>query len=338
MTEAVLFAYNAGLHTSKLLPGRPELFDMLTERGLSPVVSEGAEHAFHGTEVDAEELTRQNGVEAARALGSLTLHNEIKVIVNRADRSLKLTDMPPMINENATRSLGHRKWDSQRKVLDPLGIGIPTTLITSGEDIDAFLTAHAAPKMIAKPQIGTFGKNVERLARDTVPERFAENPKWRNNYLLQPAYDVTIPLPSAIRPYDTAAREAFETGNQKDIRKELRMYGFYGHGQAEVFPVGRAFKDGKDHWFFVDPDTVPEEVHDGAKAAVTKAAEVSGAMAVLGATDYIYGSAAGEDPAWGVVELNLRTPYLVGYEHHAGAANRLHTMFADQIARTARPV
>lgn len=337
MSEAVLFAYNKGLHTSLMLPGRAALFSMLEERQLRPVVSTGAEEAFSDEgSVSALELINESGEETTREIGRMALHEEVKVIVNRADRSLKLSGLPPMINENATRSLGHRKWDMYTKVLEELGVAIPSHLITHDDATASFVAACPGNQVIVKPQVGTFGKGIQPVDRRNFATAFSENPDWDTTHLVQPAYDVTQPFPSAIRPYDMQERERFESLNVAGVRKELRMYGFYAYGNVEVFPVARSFINNEDNWFFVDPETIPEAVNDGAKAIIRKVAQVSGAAALYGAADYVYGHAGDQDNHWPVMEVNTRAPYIIGFEAHYDAAYKLHSMFADKIAEAGR--
>lgn len=337
MKSAVCFAYRYRRATPQnLLPGRPELFEKLRALELDPVVSLDAEEAFADGGVQAWMLIEHGESITHSSLGRLALGSDVPVIVNRVGRSLKTTvELPPMINENKTRSLGHRKWDAYQKVLLPLGIGIETSLVNTPDDVDKFLETTQAETLIVKPQIGTFGKGVQRVERAKAAGLFAANQKWYGAYILQPAYDIQSTFPSTIRPYDHASTEDFERYNAKGKDKELRMYGFHANGKTAVFPAARARHNDQDYWFFVDPDTIPHEVAAGAAMAIDKAALASGAVALYGTADYVWGSSRpDEDQSWKIMEMNMRDPYLIGYDKHPGVADKLRTMFASQIRQT----
>lgn len=153
--------------------------------------------------------------------------------------------------------------------------------------------------------------------------------------LLHTASDFGQPFPATLRPFDQASREDFETGAQSISSKELRVYGFHSPAGVSTFPVGRLVDNG-DHWFFVDPQSVPGELLAGTADAISKVAAVSGAAAVYGTVDYGYGTDGTHAPDWRAIELNARLPYLIGPDKHPDVSRAVHNLLIDQLAATAR--
>src|SRR5258707_166714 len=134
MSDVALFSYRSPeLPPGGNLSGRLQLFEKLRDFGLQPVVSLGAEGAYQGEEVVVHGLVDEDTTEH---LGSVALE-QMGVIVNRLGRSIQRVNLarpdllPPMINENLTRSLAFRKHRANDQVLEPLGIAMPTRLTTS---------------------------------------------------------------------------------------------------------------------------------------------------------------------------------------------------------------
>ncbi len=67
---------------------------------------------------------------------------------------------------------------------------------------------------------------------------------------------------------------------------------------------------------------------------MTLAAQETGSRAVSAALDFGYGSLNGETPDHHIVEYNGRMPYLVGYDKHAGVADKLRDHYADMVHDT----
>jgi hypothetical protein len=80
---------------------------------------------------------------------------------------------------------------------------------------------------------------------------------------------------------------------------------------------------------------VPYYVLESTKLAMGLTAEVTSARAVLGTVDWGYGTIGSEAPHWAAIELNAKAPYVIGYDKHAGVADRLRDLLADQIQATA---
>jgi hypothetical protein len=352
MSETVCFTYRNPDRPAndEFLPGREMLVNSLREEhGLEAVFTNQAEKSFtvagDGTTLvdtydfaDTPDVGRPDPLKARR----LELGSAIGVILNRQDRSFKAEDLNgeqvwrkvPTFNPNEVRSLGHRQNHVHQEVLDPLGVAMPTRLITGSADIDDFLTAEAsrATKYTAMPNVARGSKGIETLARDEVAGWFADNPDLQGKYLLRPAYDLTQPMPG-LRPFDDASQELFELSNNSLHPKRLRMYGMYAGGETRTLPVARLV-DGD--WFFVDPDSVPEELHTKTREVIGKVAELKNVKAVQGACDWAYGAYDGKPQEWRVAEARLRTPYMLGPNKHPEVSRRLHTMFAGQIAVAAR--
>lgn len=311
------------------LTGREQLFDKLRDLALQPHISGGAEDAYTEQSVAVRDLDSEATTQVALS--------SIGLIINRMNRSFNFDRMPlgaqeampPILNENAMRSLAFRKQRMWNEVLQPLGQGIPTLFLDRNADVDAFHSAQGAASYIVKPTNGFNGQGIVRLARDELSDLQLDA-----THILQPEYDFTLPFPAGLRPYDTHSREAFEGWSTSDAPKELRVYGFHSPVSTEVFPVGRALKDGQDHWFFIDPESVPEPVIEQSRAAIAKTAEVSASSAVLATVDSGYGRVADEDPAFHAIELNGKAPYIIGYDKHAGVADLLRDILSQQIYQT----
>lgn len=345
MSEFVCVSYRdevpADYQNRGNIPNLHQVQGGLLEHDLQLVVSEGAEAAFH----DSYVTTRAVDLSIASSLSQpLDVElGEVGVVLNRLNRSFKRGNlpqshnMPPVLNENETRSLAHRKHRSHLEVLEPLGLSMPTTLVAGNKDIDAFLAQNAATEIILKPNSGMNGQGVQRLARTAVHTAVAslEEIQGNDGFVLQPAYDFTIPFPARLRPFDERAREAFEAGSQSSMPKELRVYGFHSPAGVATFPVGRLVND-SDHWFFVDPNSVPGELLAGTADAMTRVSAVTGAAAVYGTVDYGFGTDGTHAPDWRAIELNARLPYLIGPNKHPEVSRIVHDMLIDQLAATAR--
>jgi hypothetical protein len=338
--NTVLFAYReAELPPGPNLAGRPQIFDKLRQRELDPVISLLAEAAFTETGVTVHELEVGESETAGPSQNREV--DELGLIVNRIGRSIKYdllpegANLPPMINENKTRSLAHRKHRMHDEVLEPLGIAIPTRLVTSIEDIEEFLAEQGVDEYVVKPDGGSESKGVQQLPAVRIADLFAANPDWmeEKKQIIQPAYDFTLPFPEHIRPLDIPSTGDFEGWSSSDAIKELRVYGFHSPAGTVVYPVARAMKQG-DHWFFMDPESLPQALLAVSRQAIAKVAEIADAPAVLGTVDIGYGTLPGHAPEWRAVEVNAKQPNVVGYNRHPGVADHLRELLANQIHAT----
>lgn len=333
MSELVCFAYGNNNAADPLMPDRPLLFGMLAERGLGTVVSSSAAAPFAEAgfvEAGRPEWTEE-GMLVFGAAGKIALHQEVRAIVNRASRVLRTPDLPPVINEDATRFLGYNKWRIHQEVFEQLGIGMPTAKIDLPADVESFLETHASSRFVAKPfKGGTYGNGVLTLDRDSVLPTFDADTDIYGTHILQPHYDLTVPFPAGLRPYDCASREQFTAQNQPGKRKELRMYGFHTDGVTYTFPAARTLDPG-DNWFFIDPDSVPETVVRQTGETISQISKVTGARGMYCAVDFGYGGNNTEEASWRLIEANMRSPYMIGSDKHAGVAYALRTLFADQL-------
>jgi hypothetical protein len=324
------------------LSGRPQIFEKLQDRDVEPTVSLLAEVAFQGADIHVYDLGT-DGAEETVVNGRAIPLDTVGVIINRIGRSIKMDllpegmQLPPMINENKTRSLAFRKHRAHDEVLAPLGISIPTVLATTGTGIDAFMAVHHRGSFIVKPDSGTNSEGIQKVARGDVPKLFRDNPNLFGKNVIQPAYDFTHAFPGSLRAYDAASQEAFDGWSNSDVTKEMRVYGFASPAGTTVFPVGRAIHEG-DQWFFIDPESVPQHVLESSRQAMVKTAEITSARAVLGTVDWGYGNVGNEAPGFHAIELNAKAPYVIGYDKHAGVADHLRDLLADQIQATAYDV
>jgi len=334
--KTAIFAHpKETLPEKSLLPNKKELFLKLLDRDIQPLLSFNGEQAFTDNGVEVSELMTE---QTTRAFGDVALC-DIGVVVNRLDRSFKQEDMRsawdeapvPISNENAMRSLVFRKHRVQDEVLEPLGLGMPSLLVESALDAERFMEEHPADQYIVKPTSGTFSKGVERLQASQVMGSLRQ-PEKLGSVIIQPAFDFTIPMPKSMKPFDRESGDEFEIWARSNATKELRMYGFYDGEKTDVFPVARAMKDGQDHWIFVDPESLPDELAENTKRVLSSAADLTGSRAIYAALDIGYGSiSTDKEPGYHVVELNGRMPYMIGYDKHAGVADTLRDMYANQL-------
>jgi hypothetical protein len=247
MTESVVFAYKPEEPTAEQLegniPGMAQIFDKLRERDLQPYLALGAEAAFTEAGVDLAAYDFA-GMQTCSA-GTLALA-EVAVIFNRLNRSLKLPAiphaeaLPPVINANASRSLAHDKFRAYQEVLRPGGLAIPTELVASQDDIEAFLEQQGASRFMIKPVHGFASWGVEEVARDELVERFTADSQLYDHHIIQPAYDLTVPFPKSVRPYskEGPVREDFDFLSAVGQSKEIRVYGFHSPaGTASGFSL-----------------------------------------------------------------------------------------------------
>lgn len=346
MSDVICFVYPKELPAAFESPksnisGMPQIMDMLVERDLRPVLSAHAEAAFGEKTVAAVE-PRGKGYGPAFPPRTYEL-SAVGALHSRLNRSIKkerlpeAIELPPTINDNATRSLAFRKARMHEEVLEPLSLGVPTHLVTSVEDVEVFLAEQSAKEIIVKPNSGYNSIGVQRIGREAVRELFEGNQnllKGGSLQILQPAYDFTKPFPTTLKPYDKKSQPGFERWTGSDLSKEVRVYGFHSPQATEVFPVARAIDNDaesgdKDKWFFIDPDSVPETLLEDTQNIMQRAALVSGAIGLYGSVDYGY------DGDWRIIEVNARMPYMIGYSKHQGVADVLRTIFADQLLAVA---
>ena len=62
----------------------------------------------------------------------------------------------------------------RREVFEPLGLAIPTTLVSSGEDIETFLAKHPAELLMVKPNTGTRSRGIQQVRREELQQLFAD--------------------------------------------------------------------------------------------------------------------------------------------------------------------
>jgi hypothetical protein len=336
MSAEAIFAYNGD--ESRIggnLSGLPQLFELLREREVSPFVSLEGEEAFQDDGIRVHELQMDGSVIAVNAP---LAYGQAGVLMNRLNRSLgceqmpTFAELPPAINENRTRDITNEKDRVYEEILRPLNLGIATMLLTPGADIHQFFEENAATSYILKPNRGTGGKDVQTLTREEALKR--DDVKFDGNTIIQPKYDFTGKLSPGLKAYDTLSQEMFENVRSSPASKELRIYGFHSSARTDVFAVGRAIVDRVDEWFFIDPDTLPSDIFTKTEATIRHTANLTGAVAMLGALDFGYGNIAGEESSWHAIELNSKQPYVIGYDKHAAVAQILRSLFADQISAT----
>lgn len=343
--QYVAFAYRRGsVPPGGNLDNLPVLFELLRERDLRPVVSLMAERAFMGDQLQVNDV-RHDGCEPITVAAGEVAVADVAVLVNRMGRSIKHDqlrpglELPPMINENTTRSLAWDKDNADKRLIAPvlgaLGLRIPTQLITDAATAQAFMRTMSADRYVVKANNG-MGEGVVILdiqgITDWVDRSIGDPKPW----ILQPAYDFTGPLPPYLKPYDGANTESFEGWSKSVFPKELRIYGMHSPENTQVFPVARALASGQDEWFFVDPDSVPPDLMEPARLLTSEAARITGAAALLGSFDFGYGPLMGKQGAgWRLIEFNGRSPYVLAADKHAGIAYVLREMLADTIQQTA---
>ncbi len=348
MSNKVLFSFRKETVSTgtTTLPGKAELFDKLRDRDLDPVVSLGAEAAFDDQGVATHELV---GESETRAFGHAAIA-DVGVIVNRLDRSFRreesvntagtvLPKLPdtwqvaakPMVNENEMRSLAFRKERFQREILDPLHLGMPTQLVRNPLDAVIFAHENPADEYIIKPNSGSGAKGVMTVKSSELAAALVDDSK---DMIIQPKYDFSGAMHPSIKPYDALSDEAFAAWSKAEVVKEIRMYALLSPTKFAMFPVGRALQDGTDHWFFIDPESVPDKLYDDTESVIRLAAREVGSRVVSSALDFGYGSLNGEAPDHHIVEYNGRMPYLIGYDKHTGVADKLRDHYADMVHDT----
>ncbi|MDL2341700.1 MAG: hypothetical protein QFB87_01305 [Patescibacteria group bacterium] len=341
MTNAVCFAYQPEhLPPDTRLPDRAELFAKLRALDLDPFVSLNAEQAFGPDTVQAigldPKIKRDHRQIAFEGLG---------LIVNRLNRSIKsellaVTELPTLINENAVRKIAWHKEVAAEQVLAPLDLGIPTALVTEPEDVDRFLEQYTAPRFILKPRHGNFGAGTHLLSRHRTLKFYSQHPDLLAKHVIQPAYNFNRPFPTSIKALNRQTAETFDACNRSGITKELRMYAFLSPTGVTTHPAARAVKpsaDGKQlhsRWFFVDPESIPNELVTQTERVVQRTAQLTASRAVYAAVDYGYGTISGVSPSWQIIELNALSPGMINYKDNQLVADRLQTMFSQQIRDT----
>ena len=341
MKNPVCFAYAPNRLPSDLrLPGRPELFDILRCHDVTPFLTIGGETALAGQQAQIFQLPGDT-VRVAEPIDVAA----IALLVNRLDRSIKPERLPglvipPMINENAVRRIGYHKDLADREILEPLGYGMPTTVVVTPEDASAFAEAYQYDQYFLKPRHGNFGAGTHKLDRAGLAALFAANPDRLDKMIIQLAYDFSIPFPSSIKPLDRKTTEQFESLNIVGNTKELRMYGFVSPGKTRLFPAARVLrpnlKTGKTEstWFFVDPESIPRQVIGESHDVLQQTARRTGSLALYGAVDFGFGTADDNDFSWTVIELNCLAPGMISREQNVYVATKLQLLFADQIRST----
>lgn len=339
--QVVCFAYGKNIGPNTLMPGRPELTKKLAQVGIDSVVT----HSNGGKDkYDFSDTV--TGWQAAYTNGQMHLHNpktisvgeSVGVVINHYRTFSE--QAAPLINEGSVRRYGLSKALADEELFSPLGLGIPTHKVTSEEEAHQ-TAAQLGGTLVVKPSAGTFGNGVAIIERGDVADwAKAVDPEKGFNHVMQPFFDFTVPFPAEMKPYTADERERFDAHNAPGRVKELRMYAFTSPSGASYFPIVRASDTGNDriqnsNWFFVDPDTVPSAVYENSAKVVDRLSRMTGATAMYIACDWGYGSAhPSHDPDWQLVEANLRTPYLLGYDKHPDIAERLHTTFTGHIIDT----
>ena len=202
-------------------------------------------------------------------------------------------------------------------------------------DCDDYLSA------IVKPRHGNFGGGTRMMGRAALKRFYLDNPQFLDKQIVQPAYNFKRAFPKTIKPYDQASAESFADLNRAGNIKELRMYSFLSPTGTTTFPAARVLSPQVDDpakvfskWFFVDPESVPESLSDDTIKIMQRTARVTGSLAMFGAVDFGYGPAGTEPSEWRVIELNALSPGMISRQEHFAVANKLQTLFSQQIRVT----
>lgn len=342
MKNTLCFSYQSEvLPCDSRLPDRAELFAKLRGLGLDPFVTLDGEAAFGADRVQVSGLDCQE-VKTVQEVA----FESIGLIVNRLNRSVKyealpVDTLPPIVNENAVRRLVWNKDRVAEEVLEPLGLGIPTKLVSTRADIEAFLSQHFEQSFFLKPRHGNLGAGTRVLRRTALQKLYIQQPDLLDTQIVQPAYDFSAPFPKSIKPYDRKSAERFDELNTASLTKELRMYGFLSPGGLPTFPAARVVQPNRDRtrldseWFFVDPESVPDSLVRQTENVLARTAQLTGSLALLGAVDFGYGSTRKTTPPeWKIIELNGLSPGLISYAEHKTVADRLQTLLSQQLLAT----
>lgn len=330
---------------SRLLPYRAKLIEKLAERGVASVVA----HSYDGdqpydfmSEVDVWQPAFDNlGKMRVTSLGRTVLSESMDAVVNYY-RTLSAPAHLPVINKGAVRRYGLDKAKAFTDIFVPLDLGISTFSAKNKADVVLALDTIESSRVVVKPIAGISGKGVVICERHELHDWAAKiTPDDSKPYIVQPYVDFTQSFPSMMKPYTTAEREHYEELSATGRSKELRMYSFYSSQGIDCFPVARASAQGdrhmgEDNWFFVDPESVPSILVDDSTRVISRLAALTNAKSIYAATDWGYGAIDGADPAWSLIETNVRTPYLLGYDKHSEVADMVHELFAMHITAAAQ--
>jgi len=341
MSNAVCFAYAPEkLPADSRLPDRVELFEILKSNDLRPFVTLGGESAFTNDHINPSRLDGD-----VDPITSQLNRNELGLIVNRLDRSIKHDslsnpDVPPMINENAVRKIGYHKERAAREILSPLGLSMPTALITSSDDIDRFVQEHDYDQYFLKPRHGSFSAGTYKMGKAALAKFYSDNPNMFDKHIVQPAYDFSRPFPRSIKSLTRSTNEEFDRLNVAGNTKELRMYSFVSPGKVDLYPAARvlqpdaASRKTVSAWFFVDPESIPQTLIEQATDVTTHIASITGSYAMYGAVDFGYGTADSQLPDWKIIELNILAPGMISRSENRFVATKLKTLLSNQIRAT----
>lgn len=320
------------------------VFSELEPDGIQGTVIEYGERTLGATAIKARPVSSKGVIQSRFQEMPL---RDIGLLYNCMGRPIRMQQLqepgalPPVIYENAVFELDADKSRMHSEILEPTGISIDTTAIHNVAEAGAFLDRYDdVGEFIVKPVKGRGGRGVQRLQRDAVLPALQQQPELLspdNMHIIQPAFDFSIPLPDSIKPYDTLATPGFQQWSQAQAAKEIRLYTFHSPAGTDVFPVGRAIQNG-DHWFFVDPDSIPAHLLETARLTTRQIAQATGSLALYSALDVAYGAARPQDDrGWRAVELNASYPYIINKdEGHPGIVRYLRHLIANQIRAVIR--
>lgn len=310
--------------TPKLLPDRAFLLNELRRQGIKIVASKGERQAYNLEDgwVKAAELNIDESDKFYMGQPKELELGRIGVVHARCAKLGDLQDILPVVNRANVRKLGSDKLFAYNLLKDG------TDLIPTYEFSDNLADRISSERVIQKPLDGTFARGVQLVSKEDIV--------FQERSIFQPYVDSRIPFPSTIKPIDHNEADRFNSLNT-NRPKEVRIYGFLSGDNIEMFPVARAGAEGadflsEDNWFFIDPDTLDPEIYDSSSNTFKEIAQKTGSVGIYGCIDKVYGSYDQEKPRWHTLELNLRTPYMIGSEHHSGVSKELRKLFARQIS------
>jgi hypothetical protein len=205
------------------------------------------------------------------------------------------------------------------------------------QSIDDILLNIPGDDVVLKPRDGSRAIDVDIMNKRTLSAMDSLRALKDRPWIIEEKLDFTPALPVVGR--DETQQQRLAMANMLGLPKELRAYSFgRAEGELVLSYVARIGVPGYDtlisaEWAYLDPDSIPEEMHQKTQQAFSLLEASTGQTQMLTAIDWAYVLKSGSpEPEWIGMEINGTEPTLisqkadldVGREHTAMVAQLLH--------------
>ena len=293
----------------------------MTEAGARmAMINLGAEWSPDGVVADATLLNLDGDVITGESVRNLAIAS-MRDLTGRLPAGHNV----PVLNDQKVIAAARHKDQFYRDFAD---FTTPAISFASRAGAAEALVDLPAGDVVVKPSVGNEGNGIFIGSKADAFGFYIEQPEG-TMYVAQSRLD-TSRLPSSLKGLtdeDSALLAA-------EGSKEIRLFA----SNFEFVPVMRVAAgtdhQGKDVYVFVDPDSVPSEVYEVGRSAMSRLMQVSGVDEIHATVDMTY-NPEGDGLEFPLMEINVKQPSLPTREENEWASTTVRRNETDQLQRMA---